>query len=90
MSRYRFKEVLDGIWQELSGMDKYINDQKLWQQEAQILRHGVAACAMSLLYQAQLLEPFLPNAVARIREQFVLDGDTLTITKGASLFPRIS
>ncbi|MEY4731889.1 MAG: hypothetical protein RL681_835 [Candidatus Parcubacteria bacterium] len=90
MSAYRFREVLDGIWHELGAMDKYINDQKLWQQETQILRHGVAACAMGILYQAKLLEPFLPNTVARIREQFVLQGDTLTIVKGAPLFPRIS
>jgi methionyl-tRNA synthetase len=90
LSQYRFKEVLDAIWAELAGMDKYINDQKLWQQEAQILKHGVAACAMNLLYQATLLEPFLPNAVQRIREQFVVSGDTLTVTKGAPIFPRIS
>ena len=90
MSQYRFRDVLDGIWAEFAAMDKYINDQKLWQQEAQILKHGVAACAMNLLYQTQLLEPFLPNAALRIREQFAVDGDMLTITKGAPLFPRIS
>lgn len=90
LSGYRFKEVLDSIWVELSGMDKYINEQELWKQEAQILRHGVAAGALHLLYQAKLLEPFMPGTVARIREQFVLAGDMLTIKKGAPLFPRIS
>ncbi len=90
LSQYRFKEVLDGIWAELSAMDKYVNDQKLWMQEAQILKHGVAACVMNLLYQAQLLEPFLPGTVSRIREQFVVANDTLTVTKGAPLFPRVA
>lgn len=90
MSRYRFKDILERIWRELSVMDKYINEQKLWEQEPKIMGLGVAACAFALLYHARLLEPFLPGTVEKIRQTFVVDGDMLTIKKGAPLFPRIA
>ncbi len=87
-SEYRFNEILTQIWAEFAAIDKSVNDQKLWEQDGKILAHGVAACAMSILYQARLLEPFLPKTVEKIRNQFVLKGKMLTVKKGESLFPR--
>jgi methionyl-tRNA synthetase len=87
---YRFNEILEHIWSELSVIDKYINDQKLWEQDEKLLKHGVAACATGILYQTELFEPFLPETAKKIREQLSLEGNMLIVKKGASLFPRIA
>ncbi len=89
-SGYHFSEILMQIWKELSAIDKYINDQKLWEQKGKILGQGVAACVSTILYQSRFLEPFMPDTVATIREQFVMTGDVLTIKKTTPLFPRIA
>ncbi|HTY39762.1 MAG TPA: methionine--tRNA ligase [Candidatus Paceibacterota bacterium] len=90
LAGYRFHEVLARLWQEFSAIDKYINDLRLWEQEPKFKKHGVAACALGLLYYARLLEPFLPHTVALIREKIKVDGNTIHCTKGAPLFPRLS
>ena len=90
MRQYRFKDVLEWAWTELSGIDKYINDQKLWEQEPKVQRHGVAACAFGLLYQAKLLQPFLPGTAQRINDTFRIEGDVLVVKKGKALFPRVA
>ena len=89
MSGYHFKNVLEWLWQEFSGIDKYINDQKLWEQEEKIMKHGIVACALGIRYKAKLLEPFMPGTAKKIIETFAIQGDVLTSKKGTALFPRV-
>ena len=93
LSEYRFNEALNLIWGKITKVDKYINEEKPWELLKTpvgnlkrpinaILEHAVD----EIEEIAELLEPFLPETAAKIKDQFTKS----EIKPSASLFPRIS
>ena len=92
LSEYRFNEALNLIWGKITKVDKYINEEKPWELLKTpagnlkrpintILEHAVD----EIEEIAVLLEPFLPETAAKIKEQFTKS----EIKPSSLLFPRI-
>jgi methionyl-tRNA synthetase len=92
LSEYKFNEVLRLIWEKVAKIDKYINEEKPWELLKTpsgnlkrplnaILEHAVD----EIEEIAVLLEPFLPETSAKIKEQFTKP----EIKSSISMFPRI-
>ncbi len=80
---FRFDLALLALWEEISALDKKINDEKPWELEGSILKRTISPIAQELRAIAFNLSPFLPETSARILEQF-----TGKVTQQAPLFPR--
>jgi methionyl-tRNA synthetase len=85
----RFDRALDEVWEQVRGLNQYIDEEKPWmiakdedmEHLAEVLQYQIS----SLLSIATLLEPFLPDTSAKIQATFA-DGK---ITLGtATLFPK--
>lgn len=92
----RFDRALDEVWEQVRGLNQYIDQEKPWQlaklaqahnqpEDQQHLREVLAYQAASLLSIARLLEPFLPDTAARI--QAVFTAKTIVPIEG-TLFPK--
>ncbi|HEX9153375.1 MAG TPA: methionine--tRNA ligase [Candidatus Saccharimonadales bacterium] len=70
----RFDRALDEIWDQVRGINQYIEEAKPWaiakSGDADHLREVLAYQAGCLLEIAQLLEPFLPDTSAKIKAVF--------------------
>lgn len=73
----RFDRALDEVWEQVRGLNQYIDQEKPWaiakEDDKDHLREVLAYQASSLLNIAELLEPFLPDTSARIKEIFSAD-----------------
>jgi len=93
LSEYRFNEALNLIWDKITKIDKYINEEKPWEllkTPAGNLKRPINAILEHAVDEieeiAQLLEPFLPETSRKIKEQFTKS----EIKVAPSLFPRIA
>ncbi len=70
----RFDRALDEIWEQVRGLNQYIDAEKPWAiaktDDKEHLREVLAYQVGSLLEVAELLEPFLPSAAAKIKAVF--------------------
>lgn len=89
---YRFDKALEYIWGAISGLDKYIEREKLWKKNSdeanKRLRHIIigSESVKSINEIAEALKPFLPETAEKIAKQF----KGPRIKSGKALFPRIS
>ncbi|HEX8763077.1 MAG TPA: methionine--tRNA ligase [Candidatus Saccharimonadales bacterium] len=71
----RFDRALDHIWDQVRGLNQYIDEAKPWeiakQKDSSHLREVLAYQAGCLLQISLLLEPFLPGTAARIKDVFI-------------------
>ncbi len=85
----RFDRALDEVWDQVRGLNQYIDEEKPWEVQKQgdsdHLREVLAYQASSLLQIADLLEPFLPDTAGKIRDVFT-EGVIRPIE--GTLFPR--
>ena len=92
MDDYKFNEALGLIWNKITKLDKYINEEKPWEllkissnhkgrELPLILAHAVDQIAEIAI----LLEPFLPSTAGEIKKQFAKS----EIKAEKLLFPRI-
>jgi methionyl-tRNA synthetase len=86
----RFDRALDGIWDQVRGLNQYIDEAKPWEiakdkEDGEHLREVLAYQASCLLEIADLLEPFLPETAGKIRGVFV-EGVVRPIV--GTLFPK--
>jgi len=85
----RFDRALDEVWEQVRGLNQYIDEQKPWviakQDDHGHLRQVLGYQVSSLLNIAGLLEPFLPDTAAKI--QAIFKGDKVQPTEG-TLFPK--
>lgn len=86
----RFDRALDEIWDQVRGLNQYIDEEKPWElakdeQDADHLREVLAYQAGCLLEIADLLAPFLPETAAKVRSVFE-DGVVKPIA--GTLFPK--
>jgi methionyl-tRNA synthetase len=85
----RFDQALDEVWQQVRGLNQYIDEEKPWaiakEGDAEHLREVLAYQVSSLLNIAKLLEPFLPDTAAKILAIFK-DGQVRPLQ--GTLFPK--
>ncbi len=69
-----FDRALDEVWQQVRGLNQYIDEEKPWeiakQGDPDHLREVLAYQVGALLEIAKLLEPFLPGTAAKIQAVF--------------------
>jgi methionyl-tRNA synthetase len=82
----KLNEALEEIWKLIHAADRFINDEKPWEQEKPEV---ITDILLLILEIASLLEPFLPETTDKIREQIKIEGPEIIVKKGASLFPRL-
>ncbi len=70
----RFDRALDDVWEQVRGLNQYIDQEKPWEiaktGDEEHLREVLAQQAGDLLEIADLLEPFLPSTAVKIRGVF--------------------
>src|SRR5581483_11408024 len=85
----RFDRALDAIWEQVRGLNQYIDETKPWEiaksDDKDHLREVLAYQASCLLEIADLLEPFLPETAVKIRTVF--DSGVIRPT-AETLFPK--
>ncbi len=88
---FRLNEALASIWELVSFADKYINDEKPWTMKADpaALSRIIGNAAMLIYAICDLLTPFLPDTVEKIRAQISVGEHEITIKKSDNLFPRL-
>ncbi|MBA2279180.1 methionine--tRNA ligase [Candidatus Saccharibacteria bacterium] len=86
----RFDRALDVVWDQVRGLNQYIDEQKPWQiakeKDEEHLREVLAYMVSCLLEIAELLEPFLPNSSQAIKNIFA---EGLLQAPKTVLFPKI-
>jgi methionyl-tRNA synthetase len=74
MKDCRLDRALDEVWEQIRGINQYIDEEKPWeiakQKDTDHLREVLAYQAGSLLEIASLLEPFMPETAAKIQAVF--------------------
>lgn len=83
LKNFRFDQALIALWEDISRLDKRINDEKPWQLEGQTLKKAIAPIAQEIREIAFNLSPFLPQTAEIIITQF-----TGKISAQKPLFPR--
>lgn len=90
LEQCRFDRALDHVWEQVRGLNQYIDEEKPWEinktGDREHLQTVLAYQVSCLLEIADLLQPFLPETALKIRyvfeEGFVRPTDT-------TLFPRV-
>jgi methionyl-tRNA synthetase len=89
LSICRFDRALDEVWEQVRGINQYIDEEKPWiiakDGDTDHVREVLAYQVGSLLEVADMLEPFLPDTVTAIRAVFA--EDTIQPITG-TLFPK--
>ncbi len=89
MSECRFDRALDEVWEQVRGLNQYIDVEKPWmiakENDAQHLQEVLAYCVSNLLEIASLLAPFMPQTAAAIANMFK---DGIVRPLETSLFPK--
>lgn len=66
----QFDKAMDEIWEHVRGLNQYIDEEKPWElakaKDSDHLREVLAYQVSSLLFIADLLQPFLPNTAEKI------------------------
>ena len=81
---YRFDQALISLWEEISALDRKINDEKPWELEGRTLKKVIGPIAQEVREIAFNLSPFLPETSEKILDQF-----TGKVSAEKPLFPRI-
>lgn len=84
LKNFRFDQALMGLWDEISILDKKINEEKPWELEGPTLKKAITPIAQEIREIAFNLSPFLPQTSLRILDQF-----TGKVSFEKPLFPRI-
>lgn len=93
LSEYRFNDALFLIWEKITKLDKYINEEKPWEllkqpagsKKLQNIENVLSHAVNQIQEIAILLEPFMPKTSETILKQFV----NPEIISVKALFPRI-
>lgn len=93
---FRLNDASANIWEKIAIANAYMNDYQPWKQEGSEAGKTLAVVTAMLIHIAQLLEPFMPTTARTVLKRFgaaldrmPVDGETLTVTPGGALFPRV-
>lgn len=85
----RFDKALDEVWEQVRGINQYIDTEKPWviakEGDNEHLREVLAYAVSCLLEIAELLEPFLPETATKIQNSFK---EGLVAPLAGPLFPK--
>lgn len=85
----RFDKALDEIWEQVKGLNQYIDESKPWEiakaKDDEHLREILAYMASSLIEISVLLRPFMPETAAKIQTAF---NSGILKPLAAPLFPK--
>lgn len=74
MAVCRFDRAIEEVWEQVRGLNQYIEEQKPWQihkqKDPEHLREVLAYQVSNLLEIAELITPFMPNTALQIRHIF--------------------
>jgi methionyl-tRNA synthetase len=87
LDAYKFNDALSYVWEKITHLDRYINDEKPWElvkTDMEKLKTVLTHCVGEIQTIAVLLQPFLPETAEKIALQF----NSKTIQTAQSLFPR--
>jgi len=74
LSEFRFDRALDLVWDQVRGLNQYIDQEKPWEiaktKDEEHLQEVLAQQCSDLLQIADLLEPFLPSTAKKIKGVF--------------------
>jgi methionyl-tRNA synthetase len=74
ISQFRFDRALDGVWEQVKGLNQYIEESKPWElaklNDEEHMREVLSTAVSSLLEIASLLAPFMPSTAEKIRQIF--------------------
>ena len=84
LKNFRFDQALIALWDEISTLDKKINEEKPWELSGAALKKAITPIAQEVREIAFNLSPFLPQTSQKILDQF-----TGKISAQKPLFPRI-
>ncbi|HTE22028.1 MAG TPA: methionine--tRNA ligase [Candidatus Limnocylindria bacterium] len=89
LEKCRFDRALDEVWEQVRGLNQYIDEQKPWEinkkGEKEHLQEVLAYQVSCLLEIAELLQPFMPETALKIRHVF--EEGVIQPIEG-TLFPR--
>ncbi len=89
IDKCRFDHALDGVWEQIRGINQYIDEEKPWElaknKDTEHLQEVLAYQASALLEIADLLEPFLPQTALKIQHIF---GEGIVRLTNETLFPK--
>jgi len=88
LEEFRFPDALGFIWEQITELDKYINEEKPWElakTDIDRLKSVLAHCIDRIQEIAILLQPFMPETADSILEQF----KQTKINSKKPLFPRL-
>jgi len=85
IGNFRFEECLKDIWEEISNLDKYLDQNKPWEKSGLQQTINWVNLIESIREIAFNLKPFLPETAEKILKQF----QGPKIKAEASLFPRL-
>jgi len=84
LRKFKFDQALLSIWEDISKMDKKINEEKPWELEGPSLKKSITPIAQEIREIAFNLAPFLPETSKTIFDQF-----TGKVLSQKPLLPRI-
>ena len=74
LEQYHFDKALDLVWDQVRGINQYIDTEKPWAiaktDDTEHLQEVLAYIASSLLEIASMLEPFMPSTAVKIQNVF--------------------
>lgn len=89
MEHCRFDKALDEVWEQVRGLNQYIDEEKPWavakEDDPEHLREVLAYQASALLQIASLIEPFMPDTASRIKAIFA---EGIVRPSEGTLFPK--
>jgi methionyl-tRNA synthetase len=89
LDQCRFDRALDEVWEQVRGLNQYIDEEKPWeiakQKDEEHLREVLAYQASALLEIGELLEPFLPATAEKIKTMFT---EGIVRPSEQTLFPK--
>jgi methionyl-tRNA synthetase len=87
MADYKFNEALQVVWEKIKNIDETLSRETPWKMtDREEITKSLKPLAQTILNLAYLLEPFIPESSQKIQKQFLES----QITKGTSLFPRLT
>lgn len=88
MADCRFDRALEEVWEQVRGLNQYIDEQKPWviakKNEEEHLQEVLAYMSSCLIEIADLLEPFMPGTSKKIKDIF----ESGLIKEFSTLFPK--
>jgi methionyl-tRNA synthetase len=88
LSEYKFNEALNLIWQKITRVDQFVNEERPWEfvkTDTEKVKKTLERCVSEIQEISILLSPFLPETSEKIAKQF----NNRKIISSKPLFPRI-